>query len=355
MSCSIRRLALQTAWLLVASLAAAPVHAATYTWNGLSNPFFDNAAAWTPNGVPGTLDTATFGPSSTYDVFYETSPEIGDLNVLAGNVSFASYINPLTGSFGPQTLYVDDTVSLPNANGNSSLTLGGNGLIPLTLNTNSLSLRNGATLTVQAGNQLNAFAAATLNGSVIVDGGGFQLGNAAGGYSETGIGFTGGNGSLTLRNGGTATNYGQLFLATDGTSSSTATLNINGANSMLNVLSLIQVPGIIAVGSGTDGSATVNIGTTDSGGTLTDDFEIRIYKTGTVNVGSALTTGILNANGDVTINGGALHVGFGSQFNLAAGETLAIDGGTADFKSYNPNGSNLSFIAGSLSYAGDLQ
>ena len=47
-------------------------------------------------------------------------------------------------------------------------------------------------------------------------------------------------------------------------------------------------------------------------------------------------------------------MGSGSLFNLAAGNMLIINGGTADFKSYTPNASQLTFTAGSLSYAGNL-
>ena len=58
-------------------------------------------------------------------------------------------------------------------------------------------------------------------------------------------------------------------------------------------------------------------------------------------MGSPLTTGTLNANGDVDVNGGFLRVYNGSPFNLASDKTLTIsNGGTADFKSFNINSLN---------------
>jgi hypothetical protein len=95
-----------------------------------------------------------------------------------------------------------------------------------------------------------------------------------------------------------------------------------------------------------------------SGGTLTTGSGgLTINKTGVVNVGNCCraVTGTLNANGDVTVNGGVLQVFSGSQFNLASGKTLHIaNGGTAYFESFNINGSSIDFVAGSLSYAGNL-
>ena len=327
------------------------------------------------------------GINNTYTEFFQTSPTIQDLNVLVGNVSFISWINPITGSFGPQALTVSDTVSLPNANGNTSLTLGLIGNLPLTLTATNLSLQNGAKLTVQSGSQLNVtYFGSGLNGDLVIDGSSFNIVDPNFGSGHN-IGAADGSGSLTLQNGavanfsisgvGTTSWYG---IAQDGSSATgslsvtggstlamhasldigsaggnpTATLNVNGANSTLTQSDAHYISGIF-VGSPENGVATINIGTTASGGTLTTGSAgLIINRTGTVNVGSAATTGTLNANGSVTIDGGALHVGSGSRFILAAGNTLTINGGTADFKSYTPNASQLNFIAGSLSYAGNF-
>ena len=63
--------------------------------------FFDSTTTWTPNGVPSTNDTATLSTLGTYNMLFETSPSITDLNILAGNMSFGTFINPFTGQSWP--------------------------------------------------------------------------------------------------------------------------------------------------------------------------------------------------------------------------------------------------------------
>jgi hypothetical protein len=385
----IRTICQRALGILLAIVAASPALATSYSWNAApASAFFNNSLNWTPTGVPTGGDTASFGQLGTYYVFFETSPTIDDLNVLAGNVTFASFIQPPI-NFGPQTLTVSDTVSLPNANGNTSLILGGLGLIPLTLNTHILSVQNGANLTVQAANQVNAVSFGSgLNGNLIVDSAQINISpmNISCCDPIT-IGTFGGSGSLTLQNGAIA-DFGDLpfgigididnpssgtgvvsvtsgsTLSTndmvelaDGNLNSTANLNINGTNSAFSQSDHnASITAGITVGSPVNGTATINVGATASGGTLTTGARgLVINRTGTVNVGSASTTGTLNANGDVTVNGGLLQVFSGSLFNLAAGKTLHIqNGGTAYFESFNINGSNIDFVTGSLTYAGNL-
>jgi hypothetical protein len=391
--------------------ALSPASAARATNYSLNTPgaFFDDASRWTPAGVPSTADTAALGLDSTYTEYFETSPTIQNLNVLRGNVSFVSLINPAVGSFGAQTLTVTGIVSLPNANGNTSLTLGSSGAIPLTLSTSNLSVQGGAVLVAQYASQITVggyfitgydpVVSSIFNGLVIVGGGskitvGATWSTPGGGdvnayRLQQFVGTSGGTGELLLENGasgnystlsdllladdGTSANgsvalvsgstlglTGNIKLATDGSASTpTALLEINSANSALTQsdyygsLGLALRTGIYA-GSNGNGSATINISQVVSGGTLTTGTAgLTINKTGTVNVGSSTSTGTLNANGDVTINGGALHVDAGSFFNLASGQILMINGGTAQFKSYTPNASQLTFIAGSLSYVGN--
>jgi hypothetical protein len=89
--------------------------------------------------------------------------------------------------------------------------------------------------------------------------------------------------------------------------------------------------------------------------TMQSGAPLHIYTTGTVSVGSTFTSGTLNATGEVYVDGGVLRVYSGSQFNLSADQTLFIqNGGTADFRSFNINGSKVVFDSGRLSYAGDL-
>ena len=428
---------LETALVLTAAITSVSISQANnYSWNAPVNAFFDSAASWTPNGVPGGNDSATLFANGTYDLFLETSPTIEDLNVSVGNVTLYNFLGiPRTVNVnsrpfnGIQSTYSGtQTVSLTNANGNTSLTLGLG--TPVFLNTNNLSVQGGAALVAQYGSQITVgthfdvydvaqgvtdpFAAlhvppsfgSTINGLVIAGGSGAMLsigatyssyvvidnlGNAVyqGDYQyliNQSVGTSGGTGELLFESGSTGSSMaGKLSVADDGTSANgsvvlvsgstfevkgnislatdgsngipTALLEINSANSFLTQSAdPFGDPTELLVGSGGHGSATVNVSTSVSGGTLiAGTGGLTIYKTGSVNVGSGTTTGTLNANGNVFVVGGALYVGPGSAFNLAPGMALIIDdGGTADFKSYTPNASQLIFTAGSLSYAGNL-
>jgi hypothetical protein len=327
------------------ALLGSSARATTYSCNGLASTFYDVPGDWTPSGPPGSADTASFGTGAFYNVFLRTSPTVNDLNVLAGTPTFSSFIQPPL-SYGPQTLTVSDALSIPNSNGNTLVTLGGLGLVPLTLSTLALSIQNGGSLTVQDGSTLNT-SNSSINGNVLIDGGAQWNDNSGPNY---GIGIAGGDGSVTIQNGGTATFFLGLNVAADSTSS-TGIVRVDGANSMIS-------SGLdVSVGSHTVGQGTINVGTVASGGTMTtlDGTPMHIYTTGTVTVGSTTTTGTLNPSGEVYVDGGILRVYSGSQFNLAPGETLYIqNGGTADFRSFNINGSKVEFDSGTLSYAGNL-
>jgi PEP-CTERM motif len=394
------RLGIGMSVLLVATLVAtAPANATNYMWAGASGlNVFQASANWSPNGIPSAADTATFGLASSYEVSltFPLPPNLGpsnitvtDMNVPAGNVTLSNSI--VSGFIFPESLTVTDSLSLPNANGNASLTLGVPGF-PVSLSTNLLSVQNGAQLTVRSGSQINAADFGSgLNGDLIIDGAQANFYLKAGASDTKAIGTLGGSGSLTLQNGaaasfdevafgigidpshpsvgtGTISVTGGSTLTTtsnfdvaDGNLNSTATLSIDGTNSKF-VQTGGQLGAGIYVGSITNGTATINVGTTASGGMLTTGaYGMIVNRTGAVTVGSALTTGTLNINGDVVVNGGLLRIFSGSPFNFASDKTLTIqNGGTADFQSFNINslnglnGSRMKFVSGSLSYAGNL-
>jgi hypothetical protein len=382
---------------VAAIYAMPPTFAATYTSTGPFifhgvplDRFWNDTAAWTPAGVPTSADNATFSLNSNYGMIVSTFPEIQDLNVLAGNVA-------LYGSDSFQTLSVWGTMSLPNANGGTSLTLGtpGNPL-ELLLENGHLDIENGAALSVAYGSGLgvNAFGstqADTLNGTLIVAGSGsafavyasdphmdypappsyigtnggtgllaFQnnsTSNKIDGSPVIGADVTSGNGEVDLSGGAKLSLAGNLAMANYNVGSHSATMYIDGAGSALTQTNdLSNGPTFIRVGSDQNSSAAIYIGTLISGGTLnTGTAGLYINATGAVIVGSGSTTGTLNANGDVTVDGGLLRVFSGSPFNLASGKSLHIKGGgTADFKSFNINGSSVDFVTGSLSYVGNL-
>ena len=394
MARSLQRIVRQMLWFAAAVLVAAPTALATdYSWNNSSGGLYENPNNWTPNGIPGTTDTATFGLNSTYTV-QTTVQEETAVNFVAGNVTLATQLFA--------ALLIDNGVSLPNATGGSSLTVGSSADHPFGLRTNYLDLENGAPLYVLYGCHLddNAFGhtrAGTLNGTLLVSGSDSSLDvYAVDPHDMTHfvpappllVGLNGGTGLLGFQDGapddeilgplliaddvspGTGevdvggfragavlTVAGNITMAAHNLAAQSATMFIDSTGSSLTqTIDESSNPTGITVGSPANGSAAIYVGTAVSGGTLsTGTNGLAINKTGAVIVGSSSTTGTLNANGDVTVDGGLLRVYSGSQFNVVAGQTLHIKGGgTADFKSFDINGTSVDFVAGSLSYAGNL-
>ena len=198
------------------------------------------------------------------------------------------------------------------------------------------------------------------NGNVTVSGG--LLTRYANGHFSLGAGKT-----MTVENGGVATFVDSYSTASNATYNITgidsrldavvdctlsiingATVNVssggllfdttaiqvgfsNGTDGTLNVVgrsgliaSTVSLTGSskLIVGHSTSGTAAINIGTTSSGAIFTTGTgTTTINKTGTVTIGSASTSGTLNANGDVLIDGGVLDHN-GGTFTLAAGKNL---------------------------------
>jgi hypothetical protein len=167
--------------------------------------------------------------------------------------------------------------------------------------------------------------------------------------------------TLFIESGGDVSMGGNLRLATAFSATNpSATISVQGAGSTLT----LSGGGNIRVGENS-GAAAINIGTTTSGGAFTTGAgPMVINAAGTVTVGSAATTGTLNVNGDLTVDGGVLQrLNAGSSLVLAPGKTLTVqNGGTATFSHgsgnnyttannavYNINGvdSTWEFVGGS--------
>jgi len=114
-----------------------------------------------------------------------------------------------------------------------------------------------------------------------------------------------------------------------GDSGTDGTLRVNGSGSTV----IQSDDSTLTVGHASSGIATLNIGTITSGGQYATGTGLTtINNTGTINIGSGTNTGLLNAKGDVLINGGILARGSGSTFTLASGKTMTIqNGGQASF------------------------
>jgi hypothetical protein len=324
--------------------------AANDTWDNNLGGNWENNANWADGTAPGINDSATFNLAQTYAVSFANEPSvIQALSASAGTVTLqssggAKTLN-LTAGAGSQDVIVSGA--------STTLTLGTSDN-PLHLNAgDDLSIRTGATLAVLFGSDVvaNDLSATGLNGTLRIDGSGSTL--TLGGNIVNLVGATG-TGSLVFQNGSTGnTINSSLALASSATPSVTgnlsilsgAALTLGGNLTLANQNVASQVGGIsiqgtnsalsqsgaatITAGSAVSGTATIAIGTTTSGGSLTTGTGLfTINKTGTVTIGSGANVGTLLANGDLTINGGVLQkMNVTSTLDLAAGKTVTIQSG----------------------------
>ena len=215
--------------------------------------------------------------------------------------------------------------------------------------TGGSEFRGGGTLNVTAGgtvsNSIDGINLADIGGNatVLVDGAGSsfftQDGNLWGGHGNTAVvtfsnGAYGSIGNTSVAVGGAGTagtvrvlsgstlSAGWLWLAAFNTDAQTATLTVDGIGS-----TVTQTSGAsLAIGALSSSVGTLNV---QNGGT----FNANAAGTTTVNASGtvAITGGIFNANGDLTLNGKLTCDGAGA-FKLAAGKTLTVqNGGDAIF------------------------
>jgi hypothetical protein len=287
----------------------------------------------------------------------------GDLTLDGGLLSMAPIV---TGTFN---LAAGKTVTVQNGGTidlQSVYTTAPNATYEITgqfskMSSNSLVIRDGAAVNVEAMGTLETtlgiltIGTAGTSGTLTADGSGTTVSATGSGASHTwGAGggdafvtFSGGAegnfGNLNLADSSTAgtsatvdvvsggeLNVTRLFIARLGGTTTSATLNIQGAGSSV-TQGAIQTS---TIGHASTGTAVINIGTTESGASFTNTAgAITINATGTVSIGSASTTGTFDASGAVTING---------TVNLAGGTMYARDTLTID-----PAG-NFNFTGGTL-------
>ncbi len=325
-------------------------HAASDIWDNMAGGNWENGANWADGSTPGINDSATFNLAESYSVTFATDPAvIQSMLVSAGGVTLRSSGGArtlqLTAGAGSQDLVVTGA--------STSLVLG-TASNPLHIAAgDDLSIQNGGTLTIGFGSDVvaNDLSGSGLNGTLRVDGTGSTL--TLSGNVNNLIG-TSGAGSLILQNGSTGNTIsgalglanssapgvsgelsiiggstlalgGNLTLATQNVSGQNGGLTINGNNSALTLSGAATT----TVGSAANGTATIAIGTTTSGGTFTSGTGLfTINKTGTVTIGSGTNAGTLFVGGDVTINGGVLQKSnAASTLDFAAGKTVAVQGG----------------------------
>ena len=228
---------------------------------------------------------------------------------------------------------------------NSIINISGAGSKLEALSNYEISIRDGAQANVSSGGQLAPTGFLTLGitgtGTLVVDGAGSSA--SAGPGFECWWGRNGGTASATFRNNATGTFSGGLMLVSynhsgtkaalaveSGADLSVGNLYINtqggattGAGTVTGAGSTITQAGasVLEVGHAASGTATLTV---SSGGTFTTGTGLTtIRKTGLVDIQG----GTFDANGNITIDGGALQRSTSGTFDWAASKTMTIQGG----------------------------
>ena len=208
-----------------------------------------------------------------------------------------------------------------NVSAAAALTVAGRVHVANAAGTGTLAIAGeGSTFT--AGNELSVWGASGGVASV-------TLSNKAMATLNTGIDLansaTAGTTATISVLSGAVLNTGNLNLAAAGGTTTAATLHVNGTNSAVNQAGAAT----LTVGHESEGSAIIDIGTTNGGGSLTTGSGLfRINKTGHVTIGNGANVGSLNVLGNILVDGGVLEQGSAeSTFSWTTGKTLTIQNG----------------------------
>lgn len=308
-----QRLLLASAFAISLLAGAAFSRATTYNWNQPIPATYNTTNDWTPNGLPGSADTATVGNSASPigSVLYNSAAYAYALSVLQ--------LGQTAGGIGTFTMSAG-ALSITNNNGTGLAIGNANGA------TGSFT-NNGGTLIIQR----NA-SGETYYRDV------FQLGSAAGGTGTFALNSgtvtclggleigSGGIGTLTV-NGGTLIDNGWFGLGRGGNGSGWGTFNLTGGT-----VYLLRNPntdtgdnGISFCQGGTNGTANI------SGGTLYC-YLIRMQQ----GPGSSFSDWET-----FNVSGGNVYLGSGGVYDAGAGGThhtaLTLSGGTFHTVNLGPN------------------
>jgi hypothetical protein len=296
---------------IFALIATKPIQAADVTWTNAGGGNWGAGANWSTAAVPGALDTAIFNLGATYTTTFAAAPNA--IQALIFNAP--SGILTLQSSGGVRTL----GISAPGGS-NRLFALGTS-----TVNLGGISAGTGVNLYIVNGmfvaNSANFVARQASNINLI---GGLDVGTVIDGNLAVG--------TATYTITGAATNQvgGNLAIASSGVAGVNGVLNIHGSNSALTQYNNVDVANV-TVGSVFGGTGAINIGTITTGGAMTTGTgQLTINRTGTVTIGDSDSTGTLNANGNILIDGGVMNTT--GTFNWVPGRTMSIiNGGDAIF------------------------
>ena len=316
------------AWAVATGLVGIiSAEAATYNWTNAVAATYNLTTAWTPNGLPGTADTAAVGNSTTASgsVLYNNAAYAYALNVLQlGQAAGSS--GAFTLSAGAFSITNNSTYGLLIGNANGA--------------TGSFTT-SGGTFTIQRSASGETYYRDVLELGPVGGGNGtFTLNNGTA-YCLGGIEIgAGGIGALTV-NGGTLIDNGWFGLARGGTDSGWGTFNLTGGT-----VYLLRNPntdsgdnGISFCQGGTNGIVNISGGTlycylirmhTGPGSGYTD-WETLNVSGGTIYLGSS---GVYDAAGGgthntaITLSGGTFHtVNMGANTGGTQGTNSVLTGG----------------------------
>jgi hypothetical protein len=320
-----------------------------FMWN-VGSGAFHVSGNWSPAGPPGINDDARFhrltSPNTITFTNASDNPTNANLLITFGTFSFVS-------SGGPWTYTLTQNASVQST---SVLNLGTQTSNRMDLNAGSLAVRSGGTLNIGFGSRVTtnrleiAYDSSTNGGTVVVDGVGSSLAVGEGGIH---MGYHTATASLSFRNGATGHFDSPLRLVDWGLHSAkgylsvlsgshlTASYIMAGTNSSMWHEAFINVQGagsrIVQTGAstltvGSSALGVLDIGTISggSGATFTTGTGMTaIGARGQINVGSAISSGVFNANGDILVDGGEMNVwpNQSQAFNWTAGRTMTIRNG----------------------------
>jgi len=328
--------------VMVALFAPAlPVKAVTLLWNQPGGGDFNTTGNWTPNQIPGALDTALFNIGMAGDVTLSANAEPGSISFDSGATSFT------LGSLGGNTI--------TTANGGAISIL-------------STLTAAGQTFTINAPIVLTPDSTTTPGTFTIQNDGSdaTTVLNIAGGISSA---TTSSTMALTLAGGNTGANLISGIISNGGASalsvvkSGLGKWTLTAANSYTGGTSIAG--GTLALSGGDNRLATT--GTVSFTGAASSTFDVGSTSQSLAGL-SFLTTGtssvntITGAGGALTVTGGNIQIGGGDSTSTSNAQTVDMSGlgtfiynrsvgsfnvgGTTNFASASTTGSGTLTLAG---------
>lgn len=264
--------------------------------------------------IGGTLDVAvdnSFGTGGFLNVLLDADLTVANLRIGTTASGGTGIVN--VHSVGTLTQSGASTLSLgASSGGTSRIDVDSNGVF--STGTGLITIASTGVLDVGSTTGIGTFNA---NGDVLVDGGTIAVDQSS--FSAfrlaSGKSLTASNAAQITLNGTTSLSGGSVFrveggsdvtmeglsLATAGGAGNTATFTVDNAAGAAFPDTIVLQTGTLNIGHASTGAATLNL---VNQGAFGSTGNVNILKTGTLNV----TDSLFQADGDVSINGGTVHV-----------------------------------------------